>query len=100
MDFVYDLRDKSYKIIGANPKEMKALCDLIRCTNIEVDVARKLVDAKGKVSVKTVSGTEFKQAVFDFWQPQLDDFRTLLLRDYDEIVRNINELSEWIENNK
>ena len=34
------------------------------------------------------------------WQPQLDDFRTLLLRDYDEIVRNINELSEWIENNK
>ena len=30
----------------------------------------------------------------------LDDFRTLLLRDYDEIVRNINELSEWIENNK
>ena len=34
------------------------------------------------------------------WQPKLDDFRTLLLRDYDEIVRNINELSEWIENNK
>ena len=38
--------------------------------------------------------------VFLFWRPQLDDFRTLLLRDYDEIVRNINELSEWIENNK
>lgn len=37
---------------------------------------------------------------FEFWQPQLDDFRTLLLRDYKEIVRNINELSEWIENNK
>ena len=34
------------------------------------------------------------------WQGHLDDFRTLLLRDYDEIVRNINELSEWIENNK
>ena len=30
----------------------------------------------------------------------LDDFLTLLLRDYDKIVRNINELSEWIENNK
>ena len=37
---------------------------------------------------------------FEFWQGQPDDFRTLLLRDYDEIVRNINELSEWIENNK
>ena len=40
------------------------------------------------------------KVVYYFWQPQLDDFRTLLLRDYDEIVRNINELSEWIENNK
>ena len=41
-----------------------------------------------------------EMVVFLFCQPQLDDFRTLLLRDYDEIVRNINELSEWIENNK
>ena len=35
-----------------------------------------------------------EKPIFLFWQPQLDDFRTLLLRDYDEIVRNINELSE------
>ena len=31
-----------------------------------------------------------------FWQPQLDDFRTLLLRDYDEIVRNINALEDFM----
>ena len=31
-----------------------------------------------------------------FWQPQLDDFRTLLLRDYDEIVRNINALEDFL----
>ena len=30
------------------------------------------------------------------WQPQLDDFRTLLLRDYDEIVRNINALEDFL----
>ena len=41
-----------------------------------------------------------KMRFYLFWQGLLCDFRTLLLRDYDEIVRNINELSEWIENNK
>lgn len=37
-----------------------------------------------------------EMVVILFWQPQLDDFRTLLLRDYDEIVRNINALEDFL----
>ena len=64
------------------------------------DLCRPLNKRIISQNVQKINIKPTKKVGLNFWQPQLDDFRTLLLRDYDEIVRNINELSEWIENNK
>jgi len=36
---------------------------------------------------------------FNLWQPQYDNFRTILSANYAEITENLNALEIWIQNN-